>query len=357
MAPPISFDRYGLTGNPFRDLISETAGDAEVYHVNLDVDVPLQRIKDEVLDKENRAMVAIVGAIGAGKTERLRLALAESQRRKTKAIFVSITPTAAKNWKDIADGIVAATEIGGFSRIFNPPKWLRGVTTLQAAGKKPVESKVAAAAIGEALNGMAPAFLLLNDLHNLTPQTEIDRFALFLQELNDVIKPGVLVMFGCYANFFLALGTKHPALASRVSRTITLPTLTDEQASLLIAKKLLGKRIVEALDPLFPFDNEAIQILNKGSFGNPRKLLELADLALEQGIANRNYRIDGEVALASLEARRRAEAQAVAAAPAATEPHPPPAGHRPPASPPPRKAASTPASTAAAVARPDYLED
>lgn len=359
MPPPLSYDRYGLTGNPFRDLISETQEDVEAFHVNLDVDGPLERIKEEVLDKENRAVVAIVGAIGAGKTERLRVADSEARRRKARSIYVNTPPLAIGAWKDIADTMVRATEMGGFSRIFNSPKWMRGLAPLQGGAKKPVDAKTAARAVAEALNEQAPAFLLLNDLHNLHPEAEIDRFATFLQELTDACKPGVLVMFGCYANFYLTLSSRHPALQSRISRTITLPTLTDEQAALLIAKKLLAKRIVESLDPLFPFDSEAVEILNKAAFGNPRRLLEFSDLALEQAVMGRNYRIDGEVALAAVEARRKSEIQSPkppGSAPPAAPVAAPPAPKKPVAAPAPAPV-SVPSAGKSAASRPEYLED
>ena len=80
--PGASYERYGLTSNPFRDLASESLDDVEVYHVNLDVDRTLDTIKQEVLEKENRAAVALVGLHGAGKTERLLVAQSEGKERK-----------------------------------------------------------------------------------------------------------------------------------------------------------------------------------------------------------------------------------------------------------------------------------
>ena len=347
----LSYDRYGLTGNPFRDLTSETLRDVEVFHVDLEVDGALNRIREEVFDKENRAFVGIVGAIGAGKTERLRVMEAEARRRKVRSVYVNVAPESAATWADAASQLETATKIGGFSRIFTPPPWLRQLATLKVGVKKPVDPKTAGRAIGEALNANAPAFFLLNDLHNLNLKVEVDRFSSFLQELNDALKPGVLVAFGCYSNFYVALSNAHPALASRVTRVITLPSLTNDQAALMIAKKLLAKRIVEALDPLFPFDNEAIEVLNKAAFGNPRRLLELADLALEHGVSNRSYRIDAEVALAAIEARRKSEAKdpptpMVAAQPSPARPAAPATPHRPAG-----------AMPTIAGGRPEYIED
>jgi len=183
-------------------------------------------------------------------------------------------------------------------------------------------------------------------------------FATFLQELTDQTKPGVLVMFGSYAAFYLGMSKSHPALASRISRTFTLPTLSDDEAALMIAKKLLAKRLVENLDPLFPFDNEAIQVLNKAAFGNPRRLLELSDTAIEHGVATRSYRIDIEIAQAALDARHRAEA---APAPSSPPPSAVPGPKKPSAtsavSPTTVPVRAPPGGPTASPARPSYLED
>jgi hypothetical protein len=160
----------------------------------------------------------------------------------------------------------------------------------------------------------------------------------------------------------LALAKSHPSFASRVSRTFTLPTLTDDEAALMLAKKLLAKRLVENLDPLFPFDPEAVRILNKAAFGNPRRLLELADFAIERGVATRSYRIDADVVQAALESRIKSESGAGSAPPvhnvSPTAP-PNPSSSVPVPAPSPTKPATrtvTP-NPPAAAARPNYLED
>jgi type II secretory pathway predicted ATPase ExeA len=354
--PVLSYERYGLTGNPFRDLISENLEDVEAFHVNLEVDRTLQIIKEEVLAKENRATVALVGAIGSGKTERLRVAAAESKREGALTISVDVSPQPGATWKEIGAEIEKTAVVGGFARLFSAPGWYRAVAALKTSDKKPVDARKAAKIVADALNGRAPAFLLLNDLHNIARPQDLDVFATFLQELTDQTKPGVLVMFGCYATFYLGLTKSHPALSSRISRTFTLPTLTDEEAALMIAKKLLAKRLVENLDPLFPFDDEAIRVLNGAAFGNPRRLLELADTAIEHGVANRSYRIDMELARAALDNRNRAESTPPASPPPAA-----PAPRKPaPAAAPVARATPTrtpPAGPTASAARPNYLED
>jgi hypothetical protein len=183
------------------------------------------------------------------------------------------------------------------------PAWLRSLTSIAKSKGEAYDPKVVGHKIGEALNATAPSLLLLNDLHNLVESRELDVFAKTLEEVTGVIKPGVLVMFTCYASYLAWLTANQPALASRVNRAIQLTTLSDDEARLVIAKKLLAKRIVEELEPTYPFDREAVHELNAASRGNPRRLFELADIVLEHAVATRAYQIDGEMVRSALATR------------------------------------------------------
>jgi type II secretory pathway predicted ATPase ExeA len=86
-----TYDRYGLTSNPFRELAAESLSDVEIYHVRTRIDEAIASIKDEVLEKENRAVVALVGPLGAGKTQRLLLAASEGRERKAFVVYFEVT--------------------------------------------------------------------------------------------------------------------------------------------------------------------------------------------------------------------------------------------------------------------------
>ena len=322
-----TFEKYGLVSNPFRDLSSESLDDVEIYHVNLQVDDTLRTIKDETFEKENRAVVAITGGHGAGKTERLLLAAAEARQRQAFSVYVDITTKT--NWvlKGLADAVIDAAKTSGRVKTFSSPKWLRDVSALQGIKDQGYDPIKAGKAVAAALNESAPSMLLLNDLHHLTQHTELDAFLRTLQEIGDAIRPGVLVMFGCYPNYLEAVMKSRPAFASRINRTMQLPVLSVEEAGLLLAKKMLARRLVEDLDPLFPFDRESVAYLNEYSNGNPRRLLESADLAIEYAAERRAYRVDIEVARAAVANRPRplpASATSAAAVP-------PPSGSAAPA--------------------------
>jgi len=298
--PTGTYERYGLTGNPFRELASESLDNVSLYHVNQEVDDTLRTIRDEVFDKENRVVAAVTGDLGAGKTERLLVTLSEARERKAFTVYFDITTKTPWVLRGLAGQFQKSAKSAGLIKFLGGPPWLRPVAALARTKDERYDPREVGRTLGAALNATAPSALLLNDVHNLIETKEIDSFARVLQEICDVVKPGVLVMFTCYASYLAWLTVNHPALISRVNRTLVLKSLSDEEAALLLAKKLLVKRLVEDLDPIYPFDREAIHELNRAAHGNPRHLLELADLAVEYGVSHRAYRVDTEVVRAIL---------------------------------------------------------
>jgi type II secretory pathway predicted ATPase ExeA len=301
MPSSTSYDRYGLTGNPFRDLASESLADVELLHVYLQADDTLRVVKEEVLEKENKAFIALVGNHGTGKTERLLLAASEGRARKAFVVYLDITDKSGWVIRGLAAEMQRVAGLGGFAQIFSAPAWYREIAPLTKIKDRAYDPIAAGKAIGRALNANAPAFLLLNDLHNLRNSPDGIGFMRVLEEVSNVVKPGVLVMFGAYPELIVSLAKNTPALSSRINRTLILTSFSDDEAALLLAKRLLAKRLIENLDPLYPFDREAIQGLNAAAYGNPRRLLELADRALEHAVRHRAYRIDIEVVRAILQ--------------------------------------------------------
>ena len=293
--PSITYERYGLTGNPFRDLASENLEDVTLFHVNQETDQNLRTIKDEIYDKENRAVVAIIGELGAGKTERLRITAAEAKEQHVFCIYFDIVERTPGALRGLSQEFTKTAKEFGLLKTFGGPAWLRPVQALEKLKDEKYDTVAACRAIARALNESAPSFLLLNDLHNLIDSREVDAFVKVLQEVTDSIKPGVLLMFTCYTSYLAWLTVNHPALAQRINRKFLLKRFSDDEAALLLAKKLLAKRVVEDLDPTYPFDSEAVTALNLAAGGNPRRILELADLAIEYALAHRAYRIDADM--------------------------------------------------------------
>jgi type II secretory pathway predicted ATPase ExeA len=301
--PSGSYERYGLTGNPFRELASESLDDVTIYHVNQASDTLLRTIFDEVLEKENRAVVVVTGPQGAGKTQRLLLAASTAKEHKAFTVYFDVTTQGAFALQGLSSAFEKGAKEAGLVRLLGSPSWLRGVSSLAKTKGAKYDPKEAGRKIGEALNATAPSFLLLNDLHNLSETAELEAFAKTLEEVTGVIKPGVLLMFTCYASYLAWMTANQPGFASRINRTIPLVGLSDDEARLVLAKKMLAKRIVEDLEPTYPFDREAVHELNVAARGNPRRLIELADTVLERAVSLRAYQIDGDLARSSLLAR------------------------------------------------------
>jgi hypothetical protein len=326
--PSGSYERYGLTGNPFRELASESLDDVTIFHVNQASDATLRTIVEEVLDKENRAIVAITGPQGAGKTERLLVAVAQAKEAHAFCVYFDVTSQSPWVLQGLATAFEKSARAAGLVKMLGAPAWVRALSAVAKAKNGSYDPKEAGRRIGEALNATSPAFLLLNDLHNLADARDVELFARTLEEVTGVIKPGVLVMFSCYASYLAWLTASQPGFVSRVNRMVPIAGLSDDEARLVIAKKLLGKRIVEDLEPTYPFDRTAVQELNRAARGNPRRLFELADGVLERAVASRAYQIDEEMVRSVLSTREPivpSVAPAWQETPAGAEPAAPPA--------------------------------
>jgi type II secretory pathway predicted ATPase ExeA len=298
------YERYGLTGNPFRDLSSDSIENLDIFHVHQQVDETITTIIEEVVARESKAVVAILGGLGAGKTERLLLAANLAQREGFFWVMQNMNRSA--NWltKGIADGVMKYYGLGTFARMFSAPPWYRELAKLGKAGSE-YDADAAGRAIAKALNSKTPSFLMLNDLHNMTNAADREIFLKTFHTLIDNTDPGTLVMISCDEDFFGALMSQNVSLNQRINRKIVIPPLLDHEASLVIAKRLLVKRLVDDLDPIYPFTEDTIKTMNSEARGNPRALMKIADLVIEQAASKKAMRADNTLALEVIARERK----------------------------------------------------
>lgn len=291
------YERYGLRSNPFRDLSSESLESVDIFHIEQPFDDELDRMKEEVMYKENKAVVAILGGLGAGKTERLLLAASEAKQNDV--FFVLRNMTFETKWivEGILELILKHNTLGFFERVFTAPKWYKAVVKKKKHAQKAYDPEEAGRVIAHALNENAPAFLLMNDFHHLQHAADAERFLHVLHVLFDHIDPGVMVMISSDTEYFTNLMQRHHSLNERINRQLMVPPLSDEEAQLMIAKRLLEKRLVDDVDPLYPFSPDAIGVLNDEAEGNPRHLLKLADVVIDHAAKRRIITIDEGVVL------------------------------------------------------------
>lgn len=302
------FERYGLSGNPFRDLSSENLEDVEIFHVPQFIDKDIYEIREEALNKENKAVIALMGGLGAGKTERLLLLKNEADRRGAFCIMGGVTTESQWMVKNILDSMAGKKSAGGRQGI-KSGKWTKAVKKASKMISKEgsdYDPEMIGHVIAEALNANAPAFLLINDLHRLPEKEDMEQFLQILYVVTNEIVPGVLVVLSGDEKYFKGVLYSNATLNERINRKLTIPPLSVHEATLMIAKRLLAKRLVDDMDALYPFTSDSIETLNGMAKGNPRALLKYADFLLENAVKARAVQIDDDLVKVMVEQNQAA---------------------------------------------------
>jgi len=288
------YERYGLTGNPFRDLSSESIENIEIFHVAQAIDSDLQSMTEEVLAKENKAVIVLLGSLGSGKTE--RLLMLKNQAKQENALWTMRNLTAETRWVvvTVAEGIMESVKLGSFSKIFAAPAWYKGLMKIAKSAGKGYDPEKAGMVIADALNENAPAFLLLNDMHNLEKGEDSTRFLQVLHVMFDRIDKGVMVMMTSSESYFDFIMTGQDSLMARINKRLVVHPLNDQEASLMIAKRLLAKRVVEDMPALYPFTDSSVREMNRTAKGNPRELLKVADKVIDEAAKKKLIQINDD---------------------------------------------------------------
>lgn len=295
------YERFGLTQNPFQDLTSDNAEGVPETHVDQDVDKFLRGVMEDVVDGRRKATIALIGPMGAGKTQRLRVAQAEAAASNVPAVYFQITHSAEQTLLGIADAIRRETEPGAFGKFMGGPKSHQELKTLKRRMKRGFDPEAVGRILAQALNEAAPCFLLLNDLQHLEASDEMDKFVKTLHAVQNEIRRGVMVLVTCYPQTFRRLEQQHPAVTTRFDRRLAVRGLDEREAALMLGKRFLQNRLVEDLDPLYPFTEPAVARITAAAASNPRRLLKIASRVLEQATAQRAYHVDVEQVEAVLE--------------------------------------------------------
>src|SRR5688500_594973 len=287
------YDRFALTSNPFHDLASEGLQETEVFHVAQEADEAFERMKQEVLDGSRKAFVLVSGPLGSGKTQRLRVTLAQAEAAGAFALYLNLAEAPPEPLAAIASGIAEAAAKRKAVKGFAGRRWLRTLKSL--AKGKAIAAESAGRRLAEALTALSPAYILLNDLDMLHGPPR-ERLLQALLGLVSNMPSGVMVCMGCQPGHVDPLTEQDPALASRLNRVVKIRGLPDEDAGRPLAKRLAGKRLIERLDRLSPCRAPAAADINTAAGGSPRRLLQLADLVLDGAVKERAFQIGPGVA-------------------------------------------------------------
>jgi hypothetical protein len=265
---------YGLTSNPFREASAESIESIYLLHVSQKVDSELACIVGE-LSEGGRAIVAYVGELGIGKTERLRWLEEVAVKSGIFHIFLSVEQDYAFNIKRLFEtGLKQINDKMGFFGRLRAPRYVKEIKKSLRQKKEPVELGMLASIM---LKEQSPSYILLDNI-----DCGDNNFQEFLVSLVNNLKAGSLLCFTCNKEIFGGIREANPSFIERINKLYMLDGLTDKEAELLVAKRLAVSRSAQNMDPIYPFTREFICSVNSQVNGNPRALLKGMDDALSK---------------------------------------------------------------------------
>lgn len=218
---------FGLREKPFEQHLLDA-------HLERSVDLELAAIVNELKSGEiAKVAISLSGSEGYGKTETLRILEAKTNRVGIYALFLD-----ANNISTTMAGIVK-----------KPFLKLKKDANIEKA-------------IVFAMNKHKPSVLLFDNLHEpelVTPPRSVATSV--VNSIFDKLDSGMIV--------FSSSESHTPDIP-----VVELPPLTDEEAILIVGKRLALVRYSQNMDPLYPFSRSFIRELNREVGGNPGFLIE-----------------------------------------------------------------------------------
>lgn len=269
------YARYGLVGNPLRKINHLSIEMVSRVHANLSIDNQLASLKEDVFFKRNNHRVFLVGDQGMGKSHRVMVAHAEATNNNLFSRVVDVSDLS----KPAMYQFVKAFLPKG-SALFSNDKWERELAKVKKSAKKgKYDPKKVAESVAHALNKNVPSFMLIDNFDKVQIVSDNQFFLQFLFHLLSLVQSGVFVLVTMNADFALWLTKRFPEMKN-LGKIAHLEPLDINDAEKVLGKWLDSFRLVDGLHSLFPFSNDAIEVLNNQSQGNVQILLDYADMAL-----------------------------------------------------------------------------
>jgi hypothetical protein len=267
----LELERFGLMDNPFQFYLSEDIHEISPIHINQEIDKKLAILKESILNKSQKSISIIIGNEGEGKTHRLLLAKEEAAKTNIFTIFFSINLSDKYVITGLLEEIKQLKQ--SHSSVFTVLTRLKSIKRTIKNFDKSFEPDEIGSLIAKVLNENSPSFFLVNDLQNTSNKVDSEHFMLILKEITNKILPGVFILISCNTDFFERLVTNYSWFIKDIDTKIRTSPLLNQDAASLIAKRINSKRFVDDIESLYPFDNEAINYLNKKVNGNPGLLI------------------------------------------------------------------------------------
>ncbi len=253
--------KWLLVGNPFAQLSSEGLDEVSPFHVETDLDRELREIVVKALEKEEKAVVVLVGEFGSGKTQRLRF-LAE-QINWAERIYVKID---SDDWADVARSIVGAIRSGILDKIL-----------LRRAEEGLSDPVRVAKEVALELNRRDRVLLMLDEIENVLMGTRKDAvaFARFLRELHQRLEGGKVILIACVPDAIRAIGSFLERLGARILR---VGPVSPEAAQEIIKRRMAHYRVEDRtpINPYYPFTERVVRLIAEKAGYNPRSMIRIA---------------------------------------------------------------------------------
>jgi hypothetical protein len=266
------FARYGLRGNPFRNPSTNSVASV---HANLGIDDILATYKENVFLKKQSHGVLLIGDTGMGKTHRVYVADIEASTNNMFSRKICLLSQGRSAMNQFLSNFIPKG-----SALFSNDKWQRELSKIKKQVKTgSYDPQMVASHVAEALNKKTPSFVLIDDLDKIQILSDQQYFLEFLFQLLNRIQPGVFFLITMNASYASWLLQKYPN-AKDLFAIQYLTMLQADEATAVVSKWLGSYRLVDNINPLFPFSTKAVHLLNAQGHGSINALLDLSDMAL-----------------------------------------------------------------------------
>lgn len=314
-----SYERFGLDKNPFTDLSSEAIRDIEKIHISQEIDSRIADILSDVIGENSGIALSLVGALGSGKTQRLKgvhKLIQESggmsiyQKidsndiiKTTLDIFSYFSEYEEDEMEQVIEEEIVPEEPPSEEEAYMEPYpeeklsfFGRIKRFFSRAGRQSYQedyddseltrenyhSQDIGNQLIEYLGEYKRSALILDEMENLltASNTDLILFFEFLRQfISDMPESSIFIM-ACTNNAYERIKEINPAFVARLHNELFSEPLTDERAIKLVQKRLEYNRKKSIINPLYPLEESAIVLANSMAKGNPRELLKLLHTVL-----------------------------------------------------------------------------
>ena len=295
--PPVrAYEKLlGLKRNPFKALSLISPEEASSLFVKQEGDGLLLAMVAETIAGSGSAFIALTGPKGSGRTHRLMVIEDTIEKAGGEVLYFDV---AMASGPDILDRLVKTAMSLSAGITVKIKRGLLGYSKtipeeeLEEIRSSPV--KIGDIILG-ALVKHRPAAILLDGLHNAIQMGEYWRFIFFeaIREIVSSMPEGIVVAMAMSNGTYEKVDENFPALSSRLHHRFYMHPLTDEEALILVEKRVRAYQVHRSSQ--IPFDEEVITKVNELVEGNPRRLLKLLGRTVDLAVLLGKRRIDMDV--------------------------------------------------------------